>query len=288
MTLLDRAVAALGLTESAAGVGAALGGSEAPVHRLATDDGRVLALRVRPPEHAGPIQREATNVQLAASLGVAPNVLGVYCGPEVACLLTEWVPGQPLAAVLALEPQRLREWGLAMGRFLASMHQAARGHADLGTLGPGWDWPHSEEESRRLERLPPCDGPTLLHLDFHPLNVMASGGTVAAAVDWMNAGAGDARLDVARTVACMALDGSNVDGSWERWIPAFLAAFADGYEKSGEALAEMEPFMRWAGEATLRDLRAKRTREQIAQMEATVRRWDRTPCWPPSRGTLGP
>ncbi len=288
VTSIEHALAALGLAESAMGVQAALGGSEAPVHRVTTADGRLLALRVRPPEHAEAIKREAANVQLAASLGVAPRVLGVYCGPEVACLLTEWVPGQPLADLLAVEPERLLEWGWAMGRFLASMHQAANGHARLGTLDAGWARPHSEEEARRLKGLPPCDVPTLVHLDFHPLNVMVSGGAVTAAVDWMNAGAGDARLDVARTAACMALDGPLYDASWERWIPTLLAAFADGYQTSLETLREMAPFMCWAGEATLRDLRPKRTPEQVAQMQATARRWEHSPCWPPSRAMFGP
>ncbi len=283
----ERAVAALGLTESVMGVADGPGGSEAPVHRMTAAGGRVLALRARPPEHAEAIKREAANAQLAASLGVAPRVLSVYCGPEVACLLTEWVPGQPLADVLAAEPERVPEWGRAMGRFLASVHQAAKGHGGLDTLDAGWARPHSDEESRRLEKLPPCDVPTLVHLDFHPLNVVASGGGVAAAVDWMNAGAGDSRLDVARTAACMTLDGPNYDAAWERWIPPLLAGFADGYEKASQALVDMAPFMRWAAEATLRDLRPKRTPEQVAQMEATARRWDHDIGWPPSRAMFG-
>ena len=273
----ERAVAALGLTDRVIEVAAGLGGSEAPVHRVTAVGGRVWALRARPPEQTEAITREAANAQLGASLGVAPRVLGLYCGPEVACLLTEWVPGQPLADVLAAEPERILAWGRAMGRFLASVHQAAQRHAGLATLDAGWARPHSDEESRRLEQLPPCHVSTLVHLDFHPLNVVASGGGVAAAVDWMNAGAGDARLDVARTAAGLALDGPNYDAAWERWIPPLLAALADGYEASAGPLEEMAPFMRWAGEATLRDLRLKRTPAQVAQMQATARRWEHAP-----------
>jgi hypothetical protein len=110
--------------------------------------------------------------------------------------------------------------------------------------------------------------------------LVVTGDATMAAVDWVNAGVGDRRLDVARTVACMARDGPT-QGPFGFWIPAFVATFVQGYEESVGALSDMAPFVRWAAEATLRDVRPKRSPEQVARMEAVARRWDESAAWPP-------
>ena len=280
MTLMAHALDALNLTGALVGPEAPLGGSSAPVHRISGADGRVFALRVRPPQQALAIVREASNARLAAELGVGPRVVGVHCGPKVACLLTEWVAGSSLVACLVKEPQRITVWARAAGKFQAAMHDAGRGHPGLGQLDVGWARPHSAAEVHRLQQLPPCDVATLVHLDFHPMNLVVTGDATMAAVDWVNAGVGDRRLDVARTVACMALDGPT-QGPFGFWIPAFVATFVQGYEESVGALSDMAPFVRWAAEATLRDVRPKRSPEQVARMEAVARRWDESAAWPP-------
>jgi aminoglycoside phosphotransferase (APT) family kinase protein len=46
---------------------------------------------------------------------------------------------------------------------------------------------------------------TLLHLDYHPLNVLTDGTQITAVLDWANARSGDARADVARTYTILAV-----------------------------------------------------------------------------------
>lgn len=278
---MAHALDALDLTGALVAADATLGGSSAPVHRVMGAGGLVFALRVLPPDQAHDIAHEARNARLAAELGAGPRVVGMHCGPEVACLLTEWVAGSGLMECLVNEPERVAAWARTAGRFQAALHDAGRGHPGLRQLDVGWARPHSAAEAHRLQQLPPCDVPTLVHLDFHPMNLVATGDAIAAAVDWVNAGVGDRRLDVARTVACMALDGPAQDPLGGLWIPTFVAAFIRGYEESAGALSDMAPFLRWAAEATLRDLRPKRSPTQVERMERVARRWDRSDAWPP-------
>ena len=43
----------------------------------------------------------------------------------------------------------------------------------------------------------------LLHLDYHPLNVLGEAGAISGVLDWTNADGGDPRADVARTGAIL-------------------------------------------------------------------------------------
>src|SRR5258708_33303103 len=50
------------------------------------------------------------------------------------------------------------------------------------------------------------DGVALLHLDYHPRNVLTDGKQITGIVDWTNAHAGDPRADAARTVSILRVD----------------------------------------------------------------------------------
>ena len=43
----------------------------------------------------------------------------------------------------------------------------------------------------------------MLHLDYHPLNVLVKGGHITGIIDWVNAECGDRHLDVATTAAIL-------------------------------------------------------------------------------------
>jgi aminoglycoside phosphotransferase (APT) family kinase protein len=97
----------------------------------------------------------------------------------------------------------------------------------------------------------------LLHLDYHPLNVLTDGTRITAILDWANARAGDPRADVARTYSILMV-APNGPGRQ----PLALAigrrllawSWRHGYEQVAGRLSSMAPFYAWAGSVMIRDL----------------------------------
>ncbi len=48
----------------------------------------------------------------------------------------------------------------------------------------------------------------LLHLDYHPLNVLTDGKTIVGVIDWENVRLSDARLGVVRSLSILCDDSS--------------------------------------------------------------------------------
>ena len=101
--------------------------------------------------------------------------------------------------------------------------------------------------------------PALLHLDYHPRNVLANLHSITAVIDWANVGVGDPRADLARTYTLLAVE------PWQADVPpAVLAAFRRelvagwwvGYAEVAAlpSEAELAPFYAWAGALMLVEL----------------------------------
>lgn len=98
-------------------------------------------------------------------------------------LVMERVDGPDMATVL-----RRRLWTIRrQGAVLAAVHR--RLHA---IAAPDW-----------LAPVPAGDGPALVHMDFHPLNVLL-GPKGPVVIDWADAGRGDPATDVAVTWTLLA------------------------------------------------------------------------------------
>jgi aminoglycoside phosphotransferase (APT) family kinase protein len=70
-------------------------------------------------------------------------------------------------------------------------------HGPLPWLGPALEWARAESARFR-------DGAgSVLHLDYHPLNVLVNGGRISGIIDWVNADSGDRHLDVATTATIL-------------------------------------------------------------------------------------
>ena len=114
----------------------------------------------------------------------------------------------------------------------------------------------------------------LLHLDYHPLNVMTDGRRMTAVLDWANARVGDPRADVARSHSILA-----IEPSWPRgpYIAAFrqilARAYLRGYEQVAGPLGDLAPFYAWAGAVMLRDLAPRAARAGSDLRLDRVRRW---------------
>ena len=75
-----------------------------------------------------------------------------------------------------------------------------------------------------------CSEPVLLHVDFHPQNVMVDNDRIAAIIDWGEARIGDATIDVTWGSLILATTG----------IPALDKAFVEEYQqKSGRKLENL-------------------------------------------------
>ncbi|MGO9061898.1 MAG: phosphotransferase family protein [Candidatus Binataceae bacterium] len=67
----------------------------------------------------------------------------------------------------------------------------------LPWLGPALQWAVTESVRFR------GGAGTVLHLDYHPLNVLVKGGRVTGVIDWVSTECGDRHLDVATTAAIL-------------------------------------------------------------------------------------
>ena len=101
-------------------------------------------------------------------------------------LVMERIDGPSMLDALTRRPWTLRHHAGELADLHQRLHEI-----------PGPEW---------LRPAPFGDGPRLLHLDLHPLNViMSANGPVV--IDWPNAGRGDGDADVAVTWALMACAG---------------------------------------------------------------------------------
>jgi len=249
------------------------GGSSLPVFRVVDQRGRRFALRLGSLAAAPILDREARNLQAAAALGIpCPTVVRRADDGVVSTLLTSWEPGVPMGHALQANPAALPDLARQAGRLQARIHALGTG-VPTADLGQGWARPASAAESEAYEACPD-DGPmTLLHLDFHPLNLLVHRRRISAVLDWVNAGLGDARRDVARTAAILALDVVPPTSPLRGLVDEMLRNWLRGYEDVAGKLRDMRPYMVWAGHATIRDIEAKRPWDHIAAMRTVVASW---------------
>jgi aminoglycoside phosphotransferase (APT) family kinase protein len=251
---------------------AATGGAATSVWRV--DSGRrVYALRVFRADQASALQRELNALGAAEAAAIpVPRVHAVGTYDERPALLLEWCAGRSLVSTLEAQPWQVFQLGRAFGRLQAAVHVVRA----PGGLRSGWvDWPAPAEPALAacLRSMQPRTD-RLLHLDYHPLNVLAERGRLTAVLDWTNAHAGDPRADVARTVSILRLM-----PRIERLAPlrrvAFLGfelAWRSGYGPLGQNLA---PFYAWAGAAMLRDLAGRYTESQLEPARRWAEAWMR-------------
>jgi aminoglycoside phosphotransferase (APT) family kinase protein len=158
-----------------------------------------------------------------------------------------WCAGQPILQTLAARPWRVWTLGTALGRIHARIHNVPV-DANLMRLLP------AIEIGNRPR--------SILHMDFHPLNVMSEGRGITGVLDWAKVALGDPRVDLARTVTLLRL-APTPPGSptpLMRSLRAILElAWRTGYRRLDrpDAFRGMNPFYVWAGEWMERDLRPK-------------------------------
>jgi aminoglycoside phosphotransferase (APT) family kinase protein len=269
-------LATLGDGEGVRSITPVTGGMDAAIWRVERAEGR-YALRVFRKEQARACAREAA--VLGATLpGVpVPRLHAHGSWRDRPAMLIGWCPGKMLVSALGANPARLPSLAAEFGRVQAHLHAAPVPPALINPHFRWYDWHNSGagplgERLRAVERTPP----SLLHLDYHPLNVLVEEGRVSAVLDWTNVNAGDRRADLARTLTILRLS------PLPETIPPLVGRLAlrlveqnwrRGYRAVAGPVGGMAPFYAWAGVAMLNDL-APRLGTSVTEEElAPVRRW---------------
>ena len=198
---LRAALRAAGFAAEPHGLSRVTGGMDNELWRFATPDGAEHVLRLYRAGNAAAMEHERA-AMAAASAGGVPvprfEAAGSWQGRAVA--VQPWLPGVPLTEAIRA-PHRLARLGHAFGAMQAQIHTLRPSEAlDYGRADWWIDLPGPEHaQISAAVRALPLRADALVHLDYHPLNVLIEGVCVTAVLDWVSAAAADPLADLART-----------------------------------------------------------------------------------------
>ncbi|TAK76265.1 MAG: aminoglycoside phosphotransferase family protein [Dehalococcoidia bacterium] len=167
---------------------------------------------------------------------IAVDETGEAC--DVPAVLMTRIEGRP-----TLTPEDIGVWVRGLAEALAAIHHLdgatlegsyERWHDPVTLRPPSWTrqpeaWARLVEASHDLE---PSGEVVLLHRDYHPGNVLWSGGAVSGIVDWPNACRGIAALDAGHCRRDVVMThGVEV-------AEAFLAAYGEASGRAPDALCD--------------------------------------------------
>ncbi|AWN22131.1 hypothetical protein DKM44_01820 [Deinococcus irradiatisoli] len=237
------------------------GASSTPTWRVGLDEGEVAVKLYR---DQGPAEGQAALLGVLRAQGVlVPRTQWRRTGDTFA-LITDWVPGETLASALEHHPEQAGLLGLALGKAHATLHGVALQQKAL-------DW------IPKLAAMTGLAGTQVLHLDYHPLNVLIESGEVTAILDWENVRLGDARADVARTLSILSVDPAvlALPAGMHAPLRAFRRGYLKGYAGVGGSVSTLAPALAWAGQFLLDDLASRYSPDALA----TARRWTASWHW---------
>lgn len=254
------------------------GGWDTAIWRVSAAGG-TYALRLFRAEQQKSHTREIAAMAAARAGGVPTPALvvsGVWRGRPVQ--LQEWRNGVTLLTLLRTRPWLAWSVGRRFGRLQAAIHAIQVPNADWSL-----PWiPLAGVEEAALQsalQLAARQTDALLHLDYHPMNVLCVGNRLTTVLDWTNATTGDPRADAARAVTLLRLtpDPAGVPRPLIRTLRVVIeAAWRRGYEERGDRLVGMPLFYAWAGAMMARDLAPKVGLPGLPLTEAhlaRIRRW---------------
>jgi hypothetical protein len=142
------------------------------------------------------------------------------------------LPGTPPAAVDADLVHSMITLNLRLTGLLTSYPAARAVDLFLTADGPGFCLheplrEHSKRSSRLLDWIhevgksaPEPDGDDLVHLDYHPGNILVSGGRISGVIDWDGACRGDRRLDLVTLLFDLAWRAPHLTGPLDERLSA--------------------------------------------------------------------
>lgn len=238
------------------------GGMDTSIWRV-EHDGQISALRVFRAEQINTFRREQAAMGLAEAAGIAvPQIKAAGFWQDRPALLLTWCAGKTLADQLKAQLWRIWALGVAFGRQQAAIHMVKVPPQSQMETSHWIEWAGPDEPAlqERLREISPAAA-SLLHLDYHPLNLLVQGQRITAVLDWANARPGDPRADFARTYTILKVEPW---GPYEPSAPLRLVrwllekSWRYGYRQvAGPAVNSvraMAPFYAWAGAVMVRDL----------------------------------
>ncbi|MBO8157923.1 MAG: aminoglycoside phosphotransferase family protein [Bacillaceae bacterium] len=247
------------------------GGEASSVYQVKSPDGEHYALRVLPEKHDRHFRYEQSIMKYVQDKGIpVPRVHQVKKWNQWAVMLMEWLPGNTMLQSLMKFPEKAFQLGMVFGKMQYNLHQIPPAH--IGTQN--WLTPETEEERKLFHQVRVKSGPSvILHLDYHPLNVMIDGHNVTGIIDWTNCSIGDRRFDIARTLSILRLEGSKLfeDNSV---IQAFEEGYIQGYDQM-DNLGDLSLFLAWAGFRMMRDLSGRKTADELMTINEWSHSWIR-------------
>lgn len=235
------------------------GGLDNQMWRFATVDGREHVLRIYRAGNEGGMRREREAIAAAGGAGLpVPTFEASSVWRDRPLAVLPWLPGRPMLQAVR-SPLALWRLGKSFGAVQAAIHAVPPPETLRSVPPDAW-----------LERCGPEHGAIaaavrargvatdrLVHLDYHPLNVLTQGSRVTAVLDWVNAAAGDPRVDLAQTATLLTV--APVPAGTPRPIlralrGALRRAWWQGYTGVAGPVRLPPAFMAWAGARLLHDL----------------------------------
>ncbi len=244
---LEDVVRGLGLGPDAA-IEPAAGGASGSAWRV-RPPGASYVLRLASSSALTDARLAAMATALAGGLP-APQLIRRVTTAEVDAVLLSWLPGRSLYDVLVADPKSTRRFGRLMGEMQRHLHGIVAPTSLIDVLDDGV---HPFAAGREVGGLP--SGNALLHLDWHPLNLLVDGASrVSGIVDWDNARRGHPSLDLARTHSLLTVEPSiaSLPAEVRSQVDELVEAWSDGYGR--EAREIPAACHAWAGRVMLADL----------------------------------
>lgn len=169
-----------------------------------TPEAPALVVRMFGVDAGAAAEREYLAMDAAARYGVpVPSIFARGLVERRPVLVTTFIPGEPVTQALQAHPERAQALGVAMGEALGRLHEVAAPAGLTETIDAWIDrgGPALTNVRQMLKNVPGQD--RLIHLDYHPDNVLVRDGRISGIIDWENTMAGPPHMDLARTQAIL-------------------------------------------------------------------------------------
>lgn len=265
------------------------GGWETLLWRFQTPDGREHSLRVYHTLRVRAlVDRERTALDACADAGVpAPRVETAGAVDGIPALVLSWCPGVPILALVERKPWALWRLGRMFGRAQAQLHSVPAPQGFKATAPEDWIARAGEEFADLADHARTLGLATdrLIHMDYHPLNVVTDGSSVTGVLDWAGGAAGDPRADLARTEITL-LAAPVPPGPMAPFLNLarhlILRAWRSGYREEAGSLPDFRPLRAWAGATLITEVmpvidmpNVWGTREDMDRFRRLVDAWSR-------------
>jgi aminoglycoside phosphotransferase (APT) family kinase protein len=222
-------------------------------------DGRSSLLRVYRPNLKHVLEREIATMRAIDTVPI-PRIEAVGEPNGLPTCMMAWCPGTTLLSALSGAPGDAWSLGRQFGHAQARIHAAPvpgslRQHLNRDWIG--WGTGGNGRLDQSLRELPLLSE-GILHLDYHPLNVLVENGKLTGIIDWANAIIGDVRADFARTYSILSWLPLPLENEQARVVRhRFRLGWAAGYREEADPLPNLAPFIAWSAMLLQRDLGPK-------------------------------